>query len=216
VGILSGVKRGPFVAARGGKPPHSTRGVTTKATRKGEGKAKRAGGKQIPRLGGLGATYEGGSNTNSSCSNGCGTIFSITRSGTLTTLYNFCSQGGSNCTDGYGLQAALVQDTNGTFYGTTVFGGANDDGTVFSLSVGLGPFVKTQPTSGAVGATVIILGTNLTGSTSVTFNSTPQPTFTVVSASEMTTTVPAGATTGTVQVVTPGGTLSSNVPFTVN
>jgi len=37
----------------------------------------------------------------------------------------------------------------------------------------------------------------------------------VVSSSEITTTVPAGATTGTVQVVTPNGTLSSNVPFRV-
>jgi hypothetical protein len=35
-------------------------------------------------------------------------------------------------------------------YGTTVYGGANNDGTVFSLSVGLGPFVETQPTSGKV------------------------------------------------------------------
>lgn len=32
---------------------------------------------------------------------------------------------------------------------------------------------------------------------------------------QITTTVPAGATSGTVQVVTPGGTLSSNVPFRV-
>jgi hypothetical protein len=48
-----------------------------------------------------------------------------------------------------------------------------------------------------------------------TFNGTPA-TFTVVSASEITTTVPTGATSGTVQVVTSGGTLSSNVPFTVN
>jgi uncharacterized protein (TIGR03437 family) len=62
---------------------------------------------------------------------------------------------------------------------------------------------------------VKILGTNLTGSTSVTFNGTAA-TFTVKSSSEITTTVPAGATSGTVQVVTPGGTLSSNVTFTVN
>jgi hypothetical protein len=38
----------------------------------------------------------------------------------------------------------------------------------------------------------------------------------VVSGSQITTTVPIGATTGEVQVVTPSGTLSSNVPFTVN
>jgi uncharacterized repeat protein (TIGR03803 family) len=145
--------------------------------------------------------------------NGDGTVFSITTGGTLTTLYNFCSQ--TNCTDGQNPYAGLVQDTNGTFYGTTVAGGTNGNyGTVFSLSVGLGPFVETNPTAAKVGKAVKILGTSLTGSTSVTFNGTAAA-FTVVSASEITTTVPAGATTGTVQVVTPGGTLSSNVPFRV-
>ena len=59
-----------------------------------------------------------------------------------------------------------------------------------------------------------MLGTNLTGATSVTFNGTPA-TFTVEAGSAIKATVPAGATTGTVQVVTPSGTLSSNVPFTV-
>jgi len=80
--------------------------------------------------------------------------------------------------------------------------------------VGLGPFVETQTTSGKVGTAVKILGNNLTGSTSVTFNGTVAV-FTVKSASEITTTVPTGATTGTVQVITPGGTLSSNIPFRV-
>jgi uncharacterized repeat protein (TIGR03803 family) len=156
-------------------------------------------------------TFGGGQGT---CFNGgCGTIFRITPSGTLTTLYSFCSQ--SNCTDGDEPYAGLIQDTNGKFYGTTVEGGALNFGSVFSLSSGLGPFVKTQPTSGAVGAAVKILGTNLTGATSVTFNGTAA-TFTVKSKSEITTTVPTGATTGTVQVVTPSATLSSNVPFTVN
>jgi hypothetical protein len=37
----------------------------------------------------------------------------------------------------------------------------------------------------------------------------------VVSSSLVTATVPTGATTGKVEVVTPGGTLSSNVPFRV-
>jgi uncharacterized repeat protein (TIGR03803 family) len=144
--------------------------------------------------------------------NNYGTVFQITAGGTLTTLYNFCSQGG--CPDGAAPQAGLVQDTNGDFYGTASEGGASSNGTIFSVSVGLGPFVETQPTSGKVGASVKILGTNLTGATSVTFNGTAAA-FTVKSKSEITTTVPTGATTGTVQVVTSGGTLSSNVPFRV-
>jgi uncharacterized repeat protein (TIGR03803 family) len=149
--------------------------------------------------------------TNGNGTNGKGTIFEITSGGTLTTLYSFCAQSG--CPDGESANA-LMQDTNGTFYGTTYAGGANKKGAVFSLSTGLGPFVETQTTSGAVGAAVIILGTNLTSATSVTFNGAAAA-FTVVSSSEITTTVPAGATTGTVQVVTHGSTLSSNVPFRV-
>jgi hypothetical protein len=93
-------------------------------------------------------------------------------------------------------------------------GGANNDGTVFSLSVGLGPFVETQPTSGKVGAAVKILGTDLTGATSVTLNGTAAV-FKVVSGSLITTNVPTGATTGRVEVTTPKGTLKSNVVFRV-
>jgi uncharacterized protein (TIGR03437 family) len=80
--------------------------------------------------------------------------------------------------------------------------------------VGLGPFVKALPTSGKAGAAVKILGTNLIGATSVSFNG-KAATFSIVSASEISTKVPAGATTGKITVVTPGGTLSSNVAFRV-
>jgi len=143
--------------------------------------------------------------------NGVGTVFRITPSGTLTTLYSFCAQVG--CLDGEYPQGALVQATNGDLYGTTAQGGSYDNaGTIFRLSVGLGPFVKTQPHNGKVGAPIMILGTDLTGATSVTFNGTPAA-FTIVSATEITTTVPAGATTGAVRVTTPGGTLASGGPF---
>ena len=153
---------------------------------------------------------------------GVGSVFKITAGGTLTTLYSFCSQ--PNCADGSYPQAGLVQATDGNFYGTTYQGGSGTActyrgevigcGTIFSLAVGLGPFVETLPTSGKVGKTVKILGNNLTGTTSVSFNGTAA-TFTVVSSSEIVTTVPAGATTGRVTVVTPAGTLNSNVVFLV-
>ena len=152
-----------------------------------------------------GTTFLGGAN-------GYGTVFEITTAGKLTTLYSFCSQSG--CADGSSPQGGLVQDTDGTFYGTTYHGGADSIGTIFSLSVGLGPFVKTLPASGKAGATVIILGTNLTGATKVSFNGIAAK-FTVVSSTEITTTVPTGATTGSVTVVTPSGTLKNNVIFNV-
>jgi uncharacterized repeat protein (TIGR03803 family) len=148
--------------------------------------------------------------TTSGGANGYGTIFKLTPNGTLTTLYSLCSQ--TDCTDS-GEPNGLIQDTNGDFYGTSA-GGANGLGAVFSLSVGIGPFVETQTASGKAGAAVKILGSDLTGATSVTFNGTVA-TFTVVSKSEITTKVPTGATTGPVEVATPGGTLTSNRNFTV-
>lgn len=141
-----------------------------------------------------------------------GTVFKIAPGGTLTTLHRFCSQSG--CPDGAGAEAALMQATNGNFYGTTARGGIYNYGTVFSLSVGLAPFVEALPTSGKPGAAIKILGTNLTGATAVSFNGVVAV-FTVVSNSLIKATVPPGATTGFVTVTTPGGTLRSNAPFRV-
>jgi uncharacterized repeat protein (TIGR03803 family) len=142
-----------------------------------------------------------------------GTVFKISPDGTLTTLYSFCAQ--HNCPDGVAPPNGLIQDTNGDFYGTTDGGGRYGFGTIYRLSVGLGPFVKTRPPFGTVGAVIEILGTDLNGATSVSFNGTAAA-FTVVSGSHISATVPAGASTGSVQVVTPSGTLSSNAPFRVS
>ncbi len=153
-----------------------------------------------------GTTFFGGVNGN------YGTIFKITTSGTFTSVYSFCSQSG--CTDSERPYAGLLQATNGDLYGTTTASGADGYGTVFSLSEGLGPFVKTQPTAAAVGAVVQILGNDLTGTTTVSFHGAVAV-FEVVSDSEIKATVPAGATTGKVTVLTPSGTLTSNVAFSV-
>lgn len=141
-----------------------------------------------------------------------GTIFKVAPGGTITTLYSFCSQ--PACADGESPLAGLAQDTNGNMYGTTSAGGMFNEGTVFTVSVGLGPYVETQPTTGIALERIKIFGTNLTGATSVTFNGIAAA-FVVISANEMWATVPTGATTGQVQVVTPGRILSSNVPFRV-
>ena len=159
-----------------------------------------------------GTTWGGGLFAN--CQYGCGTVFEITPSGKLTTLHRFCDETGCPDGDGPYVGVGLFQATNGNLYGTALNGGANNDGTVFSVSVGLGPFVETQPTSGKVGVTVIILGNNLTGSTAVSFNGTVAN-FKVVRNSEIMTTVPTGANTGTVEVTTPRGILNSSVVFRV-
>ncbi len=148
--------------------------------------------------------------TTSDGANGGGTIFRITSAGALTTLFSFFYP---NCAPGYSPLAAVIQSTNGLFYGTTV-DGCEDGGSVFSLSVGLGPFVETRPTFGKVGSLVKVLGNGLTGSTSVKFHGASAA-FEVVSSTEIVARVPVGAGSGEVQVVAPGGTLESNGRFRI-
>jgi uncharacterized repeat protein (TIGR03803 family) len=154
-----------------------------------------------------GAAGSGGSNDG-------GTIFKMTTSGTLTTLYNFCA---NPCVAGNSPAFGIFQATNGLFYGIA---DSEEEGNLYEIvfsfeAPGLKPFITTLPTSGKVGASVRILGNNLTGATAVSFNGTSQPTFTVVSATEITTTVPTGATSGKVEVTTPSGTLSTVESFRV-
>ena len=93
-------------------------------------------------------------------------------------------------------------------------GNVTSNGTIFSVANGMAPFVTTTPGAGVVGGAVQILGTNLSGATSVTFNGTAAK-FKVVSGTEITATVPSGATSGLVRVAAPSGKLTSNVAFAV-
>ena len=58
-----------------------------------------------------------------------GTVFKITSGGSLTTLYSFSGSDGAN------PSCALVQGSDGNFYGTTNGGGAGGGGTVFKITV---------------------------------------------------------------------------------
>jgi uncharacterized repeat protein (TIGR03803 family) len=63
---------------------------------------------------------------------GDGTVFKITLSGTLTTLYSFCTQNG--CKDGEGPNG-IIQAADGNFYGTTYVGGSDSNyGTIFRIA----------------------------------------------------------------------------------
>ena len=130
------------------------------------------------------------------------TFFRITPSGSFTAIYS----------NGYGPVGLLVQGTDGAFYGTGQ-GGINN-GTVFRVDVGLAPFVRPIVPFGKVGTTVRILGTNLKGATSVSFNGVAS-TFKIASATAIVTAVPTGATSGPIVVTTPRSTLISNPAFTV-
>ena len=153
-----------------------------------------------------GTTMQGGNSADG------GTIFKITPQGVLTTLYDFCSQ--SSCADGAAPEAALIQATDGNFYGTAEWRGTNGSGTVFRFSMGLGPFVKLVQNTGKVGQAIGIYGQGFTGTTGVSLNGTPAS-FKVLSDTLIRAIVPAGATTGFVTVNTTSGTLKSNVPFRV-
>jgi uncharacterized repeat protein (TIGR03803 family) len=71
-----------------------------------------------------GTTTGGGADNN-------GTVFRISPAGVLTTLYSF---GGAS--DGSYPAAALLQASDGNFYGTTAYGGAYGLGTVFRMAPG--------------------------------------------------------------------------------
>ncbi len=140
----------------------------------------------------------------------------MTPSGFITTLYDFCV---TNCYDGWNPEAALAQDTDGVFYGLNAGQGADHGcsggcGTIYRLSTGLGSFVEAVPNFGKTGRMINILGNNLSSAANVTFNGV-SATFSVVSSTLLRATVPDGASTGTIQVTTSGGELSSNRPFQV-
>jgi subtilisin-like proprotein convertase family protein len=70
------------------------------------------------------------------------------------------------------------------------------------------------PTSGTPGTSVVITGTSLGAATSVSFGGTLAA-FTVNSQTQITATVPNGAVSGAISVVTPTGTAVSAASFTV-
>jgi len=73
-----------------------------------------------------GTTQEGGAN-------GRGSVFKLS-AGKETVLYSFCSASG--CSDGEFPEASLIVDAHGNLFGTTVYGGAHAEGTVFEIPAG--------------------------------------------------------------------------------
>src|SRR5271157_42903 len=72
-----------------------------------------------------GTTSAGG---DPACTNGCGTVFKVDATGKETLLYTF-----TGSPDGAIPLSGLVRDAQGNLYGTTGYGGASDNGTVFEV-----------------------------------------------------------------------------------
>lgn len=137
-----------------------------------------------------------------------GNLFSVTSSGTYSLLYAF------DGTHGYLAQATPMQHTNGKLYGVAEGGGAHSGGVIYSMDNRAPAFVSLVTRWGSAGQTVQILGQGFTGTSSVKFGTAPA-TYTVISDTNLTATVPSNGTTGYVTVTAPSGTLTSNRNFFV-
>lgn len=140
-----------------------------------------------------------------------GILFNTTVGGIYTNLYSF-----NNSTNLMQMSplSPPVQNTNGSFYGVTEFGGTNNQGTIYSLNMGVASFVNSPLFSGKEGGSVLILGQHLNGTRKVTFNGVPAE-FVVKSDTHMTATVPHGAGTGYIEVSTASGVVKSRKIFRV-
>jgi uncharacterized repeat protein (TIGR03803 family) len=114
-----------------------------------------------------------------------------------------------NMTEGLYCMQPGIQHSNGRFYNCVWQGGSKSAGIFYSLDMRT---FSVSPLFGKVGTAVTLNGFGFTGATSVTFNGTAAA-FKVVSDTSITCTVPAGATVGTVKVVTPKGTMTSKTVF---
>jgi hypothetical protein len=78
------------------------------------------------------------------------------------------------------------------------------------------PSITTfSPTSGPVGTSVTINGSDLSGASDVEFNGTDAASFTVGSSTKITAVVATGTTSGTISITTPDGTATSASSYTV-
>jgi hypothetical protein len=114
--------------------------------------------------------------------------------------------------------------TNGQLYSykvTSRYSGCESDYSNILSTTPSGPGASApgissfNPTSGPEGTQVTITGASFTGTTSVSFHLTAASSFTVDSDSQIRATVPAGATTGKINVTNANGTGTSATDFTV-
>jgi uncharacterized repeat protein (TIGR03803 family) len=120
----------------------------------------------------FGTTVEGGSGYSGDCgTNGCGTVFSVdVATGKENIVWSFCNQ--EFCPDGADPEAAFIE-LKGSLYSTTLVGGANGHGTVFSIKPKKGTesvtysfgdgFDASEPNAGLIDQNKTMFGTTKYG-----------------------------------------------------
>jgi IPT/TIG domain len=106
--------------------------------------------------------------------------------------------------------------TTGKISVDTGVGSAATSTADFTVAAACATITSFTPTFGPVGTVVKITGTGFTGATAVSFNNVAATTFHVDSATQITATVPTGATTGKIRVTVGGGTVASAADFVVS
>jgi uncharacterized repeat protein (TIGR03803 family) len=147
-------------------------------------------------------------NTKAGGKGGRGVIFRIKPDGSdFVVVYNL----NINMTEGRYCVQGGIQHSNGNLYNVVNEGGTKGQGIVYCLDM---KTFSLSPSSGKAGTPVSLSGFNFTGATSVTIGGIAAA-FKVDSDQKIMVTVPAGARTGVVKVVTPKVTLTSKTPFQI-
>jgi len=123
-------------------------GLTTLKAFGGSNGENPAGGLIQVSDGSFYGTTEFGGDLGTDAGYGFGTVFKVTSDGTLTRLAVFNSANGSFCI------SALVQGSDGNFYGTTAGGGSGGGGTVFRMTTS-GVLTTLVTFNGANGSTPV-------------------------------------------------------------
>jgi subtilisin-like proprotein convertase family protein len=136
---------------------------------------------------------------------------------TGTTAVSFAGTAAASFTVNSPTQITAVVPAGAASGPITVIGPNGNASTATSFQTTPAPTVTSaSPASGKVGTAVTITGTSLTGATQLTFGGTPAVGFQVTSPTTITATVPTGAGSGPIGVVTPGGSATSATPFKIS
>ncbi|MBK8586653.1 MAG: hypothetical protein IPN88_15000 [Bacteroidetes bacterium] len=131
---------------------------------------------------------------------------------TSSTTVTVTATGGTLPYSGTGLFSAAigthtysVTDANGCISSTAVTVESNNSPTINSISV----------SSGCVGDEIILTGIGFTGATAVVFNGTSATSYTILNSNTLAVTIPVGASSGPITVVSASGCIGSSNAFVV-